>query len=64
MRSRVVPINKDAPKIGQINRYRPIVVSSPVVKYLEGLLIGKLRDYGLRGLSNKQFGFRGGVGIE
>ncbi len=43
MISRIVPLNKEAPKIGKVEKFRPIVVASPVLKFLEGLIIGSLR---------------------
>jgi hypothetical protein len=62
--SRVVLLNKDAPKIGEWDKYRPIAISSMVVRFLEALLVEDLRAYGRKRLCPEQFGFVEGVGIE
>ena len=48
----------------QVSEYRPIIVMSPLIKFLEGRLVGKLRHYGRRKLHYTQFGFVSKLGIE
>ncbi len=43
MDARFIPINKNYPNIPEFNQYRPIVVASPVVKMLEGIIVDKLK---------------------
>lgn len=50
-------MNKEYPKILNYRQYRPIIVSSPCVKFLEGLFIGKLRNYVMNKLNKWQIGF-------
>jgi len=49
--ARLIALNKDYPKIPKYDRFRPIIVSSPLVKLLEARFSGKLREY----LVNKMF---------
>ena len=43
--TRLIALNKEHPKIPMLENYRPIVVSSPVLKLIEGLYMNKLRRY-------------------
>ena len=51
MKSRIALLNKEAPNIGCYDKFRPILVSYPVVKFMEALILGKLREYEQRGMS-------------
>ena len=59
---RLIPLNKKFPHIPQVDQYRPIVALSPVVKFLEGAIVGYLRNYCKR-LPN-QFGFIPNLSIQ
>lgn len=61
---RLVAFNKKFPEMPGIADYRPIIVLSPVVKFLEGLIIGALRRYSRERLSEAQYGFVAGLGVE
>ena len=63
LKGRLVALNKKYPQTGKIDEYRPIVVLSSVVKFLEGLLVDDLRYWCSRNLK-KQFGFMQGLSIE
>lgn len=45
-RSRLIALDKAFPKIPEQNQYRPIVVTSPIIKILEAYLIKDLKEYG------------------
>ncbi len=45
--ARLICLNKKFPKTPQLVEYRPIVVTSPVVKFLEGAIMAHLRKYAL-----------------
>lgn len=57
MTGRLVAFNKRFPKIPTIEEYRPIIVMSPLIKFIEGRLVGRLRSYGKTRLNKAQFGF-------
>ena len=40
-----------------ITDYRPIIILSPVIKFLEGFIIAALRHYAKYSLNKRQFGF-------
>lgn len=63
LKGRMVALNKAHPKVGGIEEYRPIIVMSPVVKFLEGYIVGALRLYAKSRLSREQFGFVPGLSI-
>jgi hypothetical protein len=52
------------PLTPKINEYRPICVASPVIKFLEGLLLKKLKIYATNRLHKWQYGFVPGVSID
>jgi len=54
---RLVALNKDHPRVPTYDRFRPIVVSSPLVKVIESRFVPKLRDYMLEKLHPSQTGF-------
>lgn len=64
MEARLVALNKEYPRIPQIDRYRPIVVMSHTIKFLEGFLVDKLKKYLNSKTSRNQFGFKKGIGID
>jgi hypothetical protein len=43
MKSRLIALNKCHPDTPQVKDYRPIVICSPLVKFLEGLLVPALQ---------------------
>ncbi len=45
LRSRLVCLNKVHPATPKVPEYRPIVIASPVVKFLEGYIVPDLRRY-------------------
>jgi hypothetical protein len=57
----MVPINKISPRMPTENDFRPIIVSSLVCKFMEGLVMNRLKKVKL---NYKQYGFRQGRGIE
>lgn len=62
-RTRLIPLNKVHPKLPKANQFRPISISSPLVKLLEARLSPKLSDYMTNGLHKGQTGFVPGMGI-
>jgi hypothetical protein len=46
------------------HEYRPIVVLSPVIKFLEGFLVKTLKKYCKERLNRHQYGFVPGLSIE
>lgn len=61
-KSRLIPLNKNFPKMPGPKDFRPIIISSPVVKLLEALLLPKIRDYLSQKLYRGQVGFVKGMG--
>ena len=55
--SRIIPLDKDG------TRFRPLIISSKVMKFLECLIINKLRAYCNKRMMRRQYGFSRGVGI-
>lgn len=43
--ARLIPLNKKHPKVSDVKDYRPIIVMSPVVKFLEGLVANRIQEY-------------------
>ena len=64
MKSRLIALNKAHPSTPTPSEYRPIVVCSPVIKFLEGLLVDDLRRYLTEKMSKLQFGFVPGCGTD
>jgi hypothetical protein len=60
---RLICLNKDYPKIGQYENYRPIIVLSPIYKFLEGYLMKSLRHVAKHHISKDQYGFVPGISI-
>ena len=57
-------------KIGNLSQYffidgrfRPLVVTSKVIKFIEGFIIPKLKGYCYRKMNRAQYGFMKDVGI-
>ena len=63
-RARVVLLNKKYPAVPEHTEYRPIIVTSPVVKYLEGIVMEHLRKYAVTSLHRAQYGFCPQIGID
>ena len=61
-RSRLIPLNKSHPKLPGPKDFRPIIVSSPIIKLLEARLLPKIRDYLQNHLYRGQIGFTPGLG--
>ena len=55
--SRLVCLNKNHPKTPDYGEYRPIVVTSYVIKLLELSLLEKLQNYNESKMTTKQLGF-------
>jgi len=55
--AKLIALNKDHPKIPMYDRFRPIVVASPLVKLLEARFAGKLRSYLKEDMFPGQVGF-------
>ena len=62
--ARLVPLNKKFPLTPLVPEYRPIVVSSPVIKFLEGFIKPSLDKYSVSRMRVEQFAFIRGIGIE
>lgn len=45
-------------------RFRPLVIASKLIKFMEGLLVPKLKGYCYRKMNKSQYGFMKNVGIE
>jgi hypothetical protein len=45
MTGRLIPLNKEYPNIPKYDKFRPIVVLSPLVKCMEGMIVRKLKWY-------------------
>jgi hypothetical protein len=63
-RARLLCLNKVYPLTPLVSEYRPIVVASPIIKFMEGLLLPKLRRYSISKMHSWQFGFTKGVSID
>ena len=59
----LVALNKGHPRILTYDRFRPIVVSSPILKVLEARFIPKLESYTIDKLNTSQTGFVSYCGI-
>lgn len=57
-------LNKEFPRCPTVERYRPIVVLSHTIKFLEGLIVDKLRNYLHKETNENQFGFKKGICID
>jgi hypothetical protein len=64
LNGRLVCLNKKYPKLPTIQDYRPIVVLSPIYKFIEGYIMNSLRSHARAGISLDQYGFIPGVSIE
>ncbi len=62
-KTRLIPLNKVHPKTPTASQFRPICISSPLVKILEGKLHSKLSTYSMEKLFRGQTGFVPGMGI-
>ena len=56
-KTRLIPLNKVYPAIGNINEYRPIICISSLVKFMEAIMIDDLNDYLSNHLNKNQIGF-------
>ena len=57
---RLIPLDKAHPNIPKESDYRPIVVTSPIIKILEQLLLIKLQPFCEEFLNINQVGFMRG----
>ena len=62
-RTRLIPLNKIHPQIPTKEKFRPISISSPIIKLMEARLLPKLNDYMNKKLHVGQTGFVQGMGI-
>jgi hypothetical protein len=60
---RLVCLNKKYPRLPEVKDYRPIVVLSPVYKFIEGFTIRNLKRHARNEISKDQFGFIPGISI-
>lgn len=60
----MICLNKKHPAIPRTDEFRPIVVCSPVVKFMEGFLTKSLKSYAINQLHRWQYGFTPGFSIE
>ena len=60
--ARLIPLNKVWPDIPEEDQFRPIVVLSPVFKWLERRFLPKLSHYLTNQLDRNQTGFVAGMG--
>ena len=61
--TRLIPLNKVHPKLPTKERFRPISISSAIIKLLEARLIPKLYEYLTHRMHRGQTGFVPGQGI-
>lgn len=64
LKCRLIALDKCHPKIPSLEEYRPIVITSAVLKLLEAYIIDDLRNYGISRLHKDQTGFVQGVGTQ
>ena len=57
MECRLIPLNKVHPKIAPLNKYWPITIMSPLLKFVETYNMEKLRRYCLNDIEKCQTGF-------
>lgn len=62
-KSRLIPLNKIAPEIATVDKIRPIVINSLMIRILEGRFQEKLKQYMTNQLHISQTGFVAGGGI-
>jgi hypothetical protein len=60
--ARLIPLNKVWPDIPKEDQFRPIVVLSPIFKWLERRFLPKLQNYLTTRLDRNQTGFVAGMG--
>lgn len=53
----MVALDKAFPRIPSVSEYRPIVITSPIIKALEAYLLPDLQTYGIIRLNKNQVGF-------
>src|SRR5690606_19175606 len=63
-KARVIPLNKQHPNIPAPDKFRPIIVSSPIVKLMESRILEKLQKYMNEKLYKGQTGFVKGMGTQ
>jgi len=61
--SRIIPLNNDHPNVPRFDRFRPIIVNSPLIKLLEGRFLEKLNEYLVKKMFPGQVGFVPGCGV-
>jgi len=62
--ARLICLNKVYPRTPHIDQYRPIVVTSSIIKFLEGFITNSLRKYAVNNMHKHQFGFIPGLSID
>ncbi|CAD8214316.1 unnamed protein product [Paramecium pentaurelia] len=55
--NRLIPLNKAFPNIPQKDKFRPILVQSPIMKWLELRFLKKFQQYCEKKIIKEQFGF-------
>ena len=61
-RARLIPLNKEYPNIPKFDQFRPIMVLSPLYKFMELRFAPILNRYMLEKMNKSQFGFVKGYG--
>lgn len=64
LESRLISLNKDHPEITSYSRYRPIVVTSYICKFIETIIMEQVRESDCSKMTINQFGFIKGVSID
>ena len=64
LESRLLPLNKNHPEVATIDKYRPIVIMSPMIKFCESRIIQKLKNYCKNKINPEQVGFVEGMSTQ
>lgn len=62
--ARLVCLNKKFPATPKLAEHRPLVIASPVIKFLEGAVLPELERYAAMRMNRAQFAFHKGSGID
>lgn len=63
-KARLICLNKVYPRIPQLEQYRPIVASSPIIKFIEGYIAPSLSKWMKTKMPKNSYGFKPDRGIE
>ena len=57
MLNRIIALDKASPRVGNIDEFRPIIISSYAIKFIESLMKEKVMERSVKELNPRQYGF-------